>query len=70
MKLLKNKTFDQFILFVIVLSSAKLAVETYYLDEPSETFGVQVLNDFDYALSFVFTVEAIMKIIALGLIFD
>jgi len=55
---------------VIVLSSAKLAVETYYLDAPSEVFGVQVLNGIDYALSFIFTVEAIMKIITLGLIFD
>ena len=55
---------------MIVLSSAKLAVETYYLDAPTEAFGVKVLNSIDYALSFIFTIEAMMKIIALGLIFD
>lgn len=70
MKILQNKTFDFFILCVIVLSSAKLALETYYIDQPSETIESQILNDIDYILSFIFTVEAIMKMIALGLIFD
>ena len=71
MKLLQNKYFDNFILCVIVLSSAKLALETYYIDQKSvDTLEAQILNNIDYILSFIFTFEAILKMIALGLIFD
>ncbi|XP_076627342.1 calcium voltage-gated channel subunit cacophony isoform X18 [Colletes latitarsis] len=58
--------FDFFIMVVISLSSIALAAEDpVWEDSPRN----EVLNYFDYAFTGVFTVEMILKIIDLGIIF-
>ncbi|XP_073967585.1 LOW QUALITY PROTEIN: calcium voltage-gated channel subunit cacophony [Choristoneura fumiferana] len=58
--------FDFFIMIVICMSSAALAAEDP-VDEDSE--WNQVLNYFDYAFTGVFTVEMLLKIVDLGILF-
>ncbi|KAL4709794.1 hypothetical protein ACJJTC_001248 [Scirpophaga incertulas] len=58
--------FDFFIMIVICLSSAALAAEDpVYEDSERNT----VLNWFDYAFTGVFTVEMLLKIVDLGILF-
>jgi voltage-dependent calcium channel N type alpha-1B len=60
------KYFDFFIMIVISLSSIALACEDP-VDEESEKN--QLLNLFDYGFTCVFTIELILKVVDLGVIF-
>ena len=53
-----------------MLSSVKLAVETYYLDDPSNSVEERLFTSLDYLLSAVFGLEAALKITAMGLCQD
>lgn len=67
-KIVKHKAFDGSIIGAIVISSICLAFENP-LNNPKGSLTM-VLNDINYFLTFVFIVEAIVKIIALGFIFN
>lgn len=58
--------FEPFIMSIIVASSVSLAAEDPVLEESDWNM---VLNYFDYAFTLVFTVEMLLKITDLGLIF-
>ncbi|KAG7303960.1 hypothetical protein JYU34_010876 [Plutella xylostella] len=60
------KYFDFFIMLVICMSSVALAAEDP-VDEESERN--QILNYFDYAFTCVFTIEMLLKIVDLGVLF-
>jgi type I site-specific restriction-modification system R (restriction) subunit len=55
---------------IIVISSAKLAIETYYLDYASDSQLTKLFNDIDYVLTGFFTIEALIQMITYGFIFD
>lgn len=59
------KYFDFFIMIVICLSSIALACEDP-VDEESE--NNQMLNNFDYGFTCVFTIELVLKVVDLGVI--
>ena len=59
--------FENFILFVIVASSMKLAIDTYLPD--NETINA-VSDPIDYSFNALFTVECMMKVISFGFIND
>lgn len=64
-RLISKKTFDNFILFCIICSSALLAAEDpVNKDAPRNT----VLNYFDFCFTSIFATEMVMKIVALGLV--
>ncbi|XP_052754604.1 LOW QUALITY PROTEIN: voltage-dependent calcium channel type A subunit alpha-1 [Galleria mellonella] len=58
--------FDFFIMIVICMSSAALAAEDPVVEESSRN---KILNYFDYAFTGVFTVEMLLKIVDLGILF-
>ncbi|XP_052737171.1 voltage-dependent calcium channel type A subunit alpha-1 [Bicyclus anynana] len=60
------KYFDFFIMVVISLSSVALAAEDPVVEESTRN---KVLNYFDYAFTGVFTVEMLLKIVDLGILF-
>ncbi|XP_060810711.1 voltage-dependent calcium channel type A subunit alpha-1 [Amyelois transitella] len=60
------KYFDFFIMIVICLSSAALAAEDPVEEESPRN---KILNYFDYAFTGVFTVEMLLKIVDLGILF-
>ncbi|XP_049884551.1 voltage-dependent calcium channel type A subunit alpha-1 isoform X3 [Pectinophora gossypiella] len=58
--------FDFFIMIVICMSSAALAAEDPVVEESDRN---KILNCFDYAFTGVFTVEMLLKIVDLGILF-
>ncbi|XP_053600619.1 voltage-dependent calcium channel type A subunit alpha-1 isoform X7 [Plodia interpunctella] len=60
------KYFDFFIMIVICLSSAALAAEDPVVEDSPRN---KILNYFDYAFTGVFTVEMLLKIVDLGILF-
>lgn len=70
MTIVCHRYFERFIILSIMLSSVKLAVETYYLDDPSNSVEERLFTSLDYLLSAVFGLEAALKITAMGLCQD
>ncbi|XP_041974496.1 voltage-dependent calcium channel type A subunit alpha-1 isoform X7 [Aricia agestis] len=58
--------FDFFIMVVICMSSVALAAEDPVVEE---SYRNKILNYFDYAFTGVFTVEMLLKIVDLGILF-
>ena len=58
------------ILSLIVVSSVKLALDTYFLDEPSSNPYNRVSRYFDYFFTVIFTLEMLIKTITLGFAAD
>ena len=70
MKIYKHRYFDRFILILIILSSIKLAVDSYFNDLPDEDMRVVVSNYLDLTSTIIFTLEAVVKIVSLGIILE
>ena len=65
-KVYKHKYFDNFIMFLIFLSSVKLAVDSYLTGFSKESTVVQTSDAIDIVLNVLFLIELIIKIIAMG----
>lgn len=63
-KLVKQKAFDYFILSLIAISTIMLSIDSP-LRDPESTF-IQIIDKIDYGFTAIFTIEAILKIIAYG----
>ena len=70
MKVFKHNYFERFILVLIILSSIKLAIDSYIADRPEHDVVSIISLYFDYAFTIMFTLEAMIKVVALGFIFD
>ena len=66
----KHKWFENFIMLLIALSSAKLALESYIVDLPSDDRLVVISNELDFIFNYLFIVEFVLKVIALGFAMD
>ena len=66
----KHRYFERFIMFLIALSSAKLAMESYIVNEPDTAPIKAISNEADFIFNYLFIVECVLKIIALGFIMD
>ena len=69
-KMVSNKLFDNIIMFVIALSSAKLAIATYEKYLPKTSPLLTLSENFDITLNIIFLFECISKNIALGFIME
>ena len=70
-----NKVFDKVMFFFIILSTFKLAIETFYRkDDPDLDFNSQILKKISFTLSFFinifFTTVIVVKSITLGFAFQ
>ena len=75
--LCKNKSFDNIILSMIVLSSLKLVIDTYIDDKvdyntlsKNDRNFRELLDFLDMAFNGIFIFELLVKVIALGLVID
>lgn len=68
-QLVSHPRFEAVIIILIVLSSLKLVVETYF-DENSDPAVLSAFRILDYFFNAVFILEAVLKIIKMGLIND
>jgi len=57
-------------MLLIGLSSIKLALESYLVDEPSDSKLVQISEELDFIFNYLFILECVLKIIALGFAMD
>lgn len=64
----KNKWFDNAITLVIVCSSIKLCVDTYYLNDTSTNTVVYISGILDYVFNIIFLLECTFKVISLGFV--
>lgn len=64
--LLKSKFFEVAVLVIIMLSTLKLTTDTYLINESDDSPFVVMSNYLDIAFTTFFTIEMIIKIIALG----
>ena len=69
-KLYKWKVFENIVMFLIALSSLKLAVATYEKYLPADSIILMVSEQFDVVLNLLFLFECCTKLIALGFILD
>lgn len=69
-KMVSNKLFDNIIMLVIALSSAKLAIATYEKYLPKSSPLLTLSENFDITLNIIFLFECISKNIALGFIME
>lgn len=53
---------------MIVASSAKLVMDTYYMNEDESNTVVYISSFFDYIFNVIFALETITKSIAMGLL--
>lgn len=67
---LTSQKFENFILFLIIVSSVKLIYDTYLFAKPDDDIQVVVSGYLDKGFTFLFTAECIMKIVAFGFIQD
>ena len=66
--IVKHKHFESVILVMILFSSIKLAVDTYI---PSDNVRLnEISNDVDYFINGVFIMEAILKVVTYGFLWD
>jgi len=68
LRIIQHDWFEKVILFVIVVSSIKLAIDTYISDDTG--IIVEISDYFDLFLNIFFALEALVKIISLGFLFD
>ena len=66
----KHSYFDGFIILLIALSSVKLAAESYVVDYPEDSQIVKIFYELDFIFSYLFFIECVFKIIALGFSMD
>ena len=69
-RIMKYKGFERTILILIVLSSIKLALDTYIMDSDEGELIVQISEYTDIFFTVSFTLESIIKSVALGFIQD
>lgn len=61
--------FEGVVLTLICVGSIKLAVDTFFLNNPNDTYTV-VSDGIDMFFTIIFAVEALIKIIAFGFVFE
>ena len=67
--------FEKIILNVIIISSFKLILDTYYSEDDinisdSDKAFVKILGTLDFVFNGIFIFEMVVKVIALGFLFD
>lgn len=69
-RVVHSDLFENFILVLIMISSFKLALDTYFITDPEDSPQVTASNYIDYGFNVCFTCECLMKIISFGFFMD
>jgi hypothetical protein len=69
-KLMKHPMWEWTVLFLIMLSSLKLAIDTYSIELTEETPVTRVSKKVDLVFNFLFIIEMMVKLVSMGLIMD
>lgn len=66
----RHPMFENCIVVIIVASSSKLVMDTYFMNEDESNLVVQISSYFDYIFNVIFALETITKSISMGLLQD
>lgn len=69
-KLIKHPAWDNTIILLIILSSIKLASDTYLYALNEDSLVIKVSNIADDIFNYAFIVELSVKVVAMGLFMD
>ena len=69
-RIITNNRFESMILVLIILSSAKLILDTYLFDLPDDDPLNVISGHFDLVFTVLFTMECSMKVVAFGFVQD
>jgi len=72
-KIVQWEHFESIILVLIIFSSIKLAIDTYFLDDPTtqiEMIYFNISQILDYTFNICFIIECLLKIISYGFLLD
>lgn len=69
-KLYKHSLFDNFIMFLIGVSSMKLGVDSYLAGYAPDSQEIQISSTIDFTMNILFLFELCIKVIAMGLFMD
>ena len=69
-RLIKHPAWDNTIIVFIILSSLKLASDTYLYNFSSDHVVIKVSNLADDIFNYAFIIELVVKVIAMGLFMD
>lgn len=69
-RIINHKIFEFFIICLILLSSVLIVIETPLENPANKTTEIYVVFIIDLIVSIIFLIEAIIKIIALGFLFN
>jgi hypothetical protein len=67
---MKHPMWEWTVLFLIMLSSLKLAIDTYTIELTEETDFTRVSKKVDIVFNFLFIIEMLVKLVSMGLIMD
>lgn len=65
-----HPSWERYVISIVMLSSVKLAIDSYITDLESENILVQMSVVVDFIFNFIFIAEMSIKTIALGLAMD
>jgi hypothetical protein len=68
--LIKHPQWESIVLFLISASSFKLVYDTFYIEAPKDDFRALASGYVDKGFNYVFIVEMMTKLIAMGLVMD
>jgi hypothetical protein len=69
-KLMKHPMWEWTVLFLIMLSSLKLAIDTYSIELTEDTPFTLASKKVDKGFNYLFIVEMMVKLVSMGLIMD
>mmetsp|Transcript_13676 Transcript_13676/g.25803 ORF Transcript_13676/g.25803 Transcript_13676/m.25803 type:complete len:1737 (+) Transcript_13676:154-5364(+) len=69
-KICNSRKFEVFIVLMIFISAIKLVLDTYLIDKPDDSSEVKASKSIDYIITAVFILEMMIKVIALGFVFN
>jgi len=69
-RLMQSKIFDNTVLFLIGVSSLKLASDTYSKGAEKESLVIRISENVDYVFNASFIIEMVTKLIAMGFVMD
>lgn len=69
-KLYKHSLFDNFIMFLIGVSSLKLGFDSYLTGYAPDSKEIQISSTIDFTMNILFLIELMIKVVAMGLFMD
>ena len=69
-RIVRSSLFENFILLMIIISSMKLALDTYFISDSADSAQIVASNAIDYVFNVIFICECLTKVLSFGFVVD